>query len=366
MALIKDIYSPAFYDSFADTLTQTIPGFSKGKFISDIYSSRFAELEWKERVKHTTAVLHGFLPVHFPDAIGLLEKTIGKLRENGAGNGNLVYIFFADYISAYGLEDLGTSVRALEFVTQFISCEFAVRPFLLRYEQQMLAEMLRWSVHESADVRRLASEGSRPRLPWGMAIPSFKKDPSPVLPILENLRKDSSETVRRSVANNLNDIAKDNPQVVISVAKRWKGQSRETDAVVRHGSRTLLKQGNPEILKLYGLDSGNIHLHDFEIHTPQVKIGDALEFSIGIGNQNGEQRDVRLEYGIYYLKAKGQLARKVFKLGERILEAGEQVTLSRKQSFKVITTRVFYPGMHRISIIINGEEKGIKDFHLKE
>lgn len=366
MALIKDIYSPAFYDRFADTLTQTVPGFDKQQFISLIFNDAFANMEWKTRMKHTTQVLHVFLPAEYPKAVKLIEKIIAQLRKNGSGEENLAYVFFADYIETYGLNDFKTSVEALEFVTQFISCEFAVRPFILKYGQDMLDEMLRWSRHESHKVRRLASEGSRPRLPWAMAIPALKKDPSPLLPILENLKNDPSEYVRRSVANNLNDIAKDHPDVVLSVAAKWKGTSKETDAIVKHGCRTLLKQGHPEVLKLYGLESGNIELHHFEVHTPEVRIGDALEFSIRVGNKNAAHHTVRIEYGIYYKKSKGHLARKVFKISEKVLQPGEQVDILRKQSFRIITTRVFYPGEHRVSVILNGEEKAVLDFRLVE
>ncbi len=363
MALIKDIYSPAFYDRFADTLLQTVPEFDKQRFTALIFNDQFGNMEWKERMKHTTQVLHVFLSEDFPKAVKQIEQIIAELRKNSAGE-NLAYIFFADYIEAYGLHDFKSSVKALEFVTQFISCEFAVRPFVLKYGDQMLDEMLRWSLHESAKVRRLASEGSRPRLPWAMAIPFLKKDPAKVLPILENLKSDPSEYVRRSVANNLNDIAKDNPDIVLQIAAKWKGISKETDAIVKHGCRTLLKQGHSEVLKLYGLESANIELVDFEITTPSVKTGEHLEFTLTVGNSNETEHTVRLEYGVYYKKSKGHLARKVFKISERIFQPQEQAKIQRKQSFKLITTRKFYPGGHQLSIIINGEEKGLRDFEL--
>lgn len=364
MALIKDIYSPAFYDRFADTLLQSVPGFDKQDFTERIFSEAFKNMEWKERMKHTTRVLHQFLSDDFPEAAKQIEKIITGLRKNGSQGENLAYIFFADYIETYGLEDLKTSVPALEFVTQFISCEFAVRPFILKYESEMLAEMLRWSKHESAKVRRLATEGSRPRLPWAMAIPFLKKDPSEILPILENLKEDPSESVRRSVANNLNDIAKDNPHIVLDIAARWKGESKETDAIVKHGCRTLLKQGHPDTLALYGLSSAHVELLDFEITTPSVKTGEHLEFVLTVGNNNAKAHPVRLEYGLYYQKANGSLARKVFKISERIFQPEEKSDIRRRQSFKLITTRKFYPGEHKLSIIINGEEKGFRNFEL--
>lgn len=197
-----------------------------------------------------------------------------------------------------------------------------------------------------------------------MAIPYLKKDPTAVLPLLENLKNDPSEWVRRSVANNINDIAKDHPAVIIELAKQWKGNNKETDAIVKHGCRTLLKQAHPEVLQLYGLDSTHIVLSDFEILTPTVKMGDSVAFTFTIENKDTKPQTVRLEYGLYYKKSKGHLARKVFKISERIFQPGEQSTIIRKQSFKPITTRVFYIGNHELSLIINGEEKAIAAFEL--
>lgn len=161
-------------------------------------------------------------------------------------------MFFPDYIERFGMEDYAVAVGTMERLTAFTSCEFAVRPFIKKHEGQMLEQMLGWSEHSSHHVRRLASEGSRPRLPWAMALPKLKKDPSPILPILENLKVDSSEYVRRSVANNLNDISKDNPDVALSVFRDWIGHSPETNRIVKHGCRTLLKQGVPEAMELFG------------------------------------------------------------------------------------------------------------------
>ena len=137
--------------------------------------------------------------------------------------GGLEHMFIPDYIEVYGIDHFDLSMKAFETVTQFVSCEFAVRPFFIRYGNQMVNQMKIWSRHKNESVRRLSSEGSRPRLPWAMAIPALKKDPSPILPILENLKNDPSEDVRRSVANNINDIAKDHPDIVMKLGQRLEG-----------------------------------------------------------------------------------------------------------------------------------------------
>lgn len=364
MALIKDIYSVSFFERFAQVLASVLPKFDSTKFTNQIFTAEFEQMEWKQRMKHTTIVLHNFLPADFSKAVNSIEAIIQKLRQQSTGEDMLAYIFFADYIETYGVDDFETAVKAFEFVTQFISCEFAVRPFIIRYGDRMLAEMEKWSRHESHKVRRLASEGSRPRLPWAMAIPALKANPSAILPILENLKNDPSEYVRRSVANNLNDIAKDHPEIVLQIAKKWQGGSKETAAIIKHGSRTLLKQGHSDILKYFGLDHANIEVSNFELVTPKIALGDSLQFRFRLSNQNLEGRTVRIEYGIHYLKANGTLSKKMFKISERFLLPNQDLDIERKQSFKPITTKRFYPGKHGISVVINGKEQEITFFEL--
>jgi 3-methyladenine DNA glycosylase AlkC len=364
MGLIKDIYSVSFYEKFGQVVAEVHPAFNKQKFMEAIYEGDFVQKEWKERMKHTTVVFHQFMPENFPEAVALIDKIIKNLKKNSFTDGNLAFIFFADYIEKYGLDDFKTSAKAFVSITQFISCEFAVRPFILKYKEKMIDEMRKWSLHENHHVRRLSSEGSRPRLPWAMAIPFLKKDPTSILPILENLKNDPSEYVRRSVANNLNDIVKDNPEIVLEIAQRWKGISKETDGIIKHGCRTLLKQGHPKILSHYGLESTNIELSNFEIKTPKVKIGDYLQFQFYLNNKNSEAKTIRLEYAIHYKKSKGHLAKKVFKISEKIYQPNQLTKVERNQSFKLITTRVFHTGMHQLSVIINGTESEALEFEL--
>jgi 3-methyladenine DNA glycosylase AlkC len=360
--LLKDLYSPAFYKQLTRALSVVIPTFNRQRFTSRIFTDDFQDKELKARMRHTTQVMQNFMPSDFKKSVGILQELIRELEKNGIGEDGLAYMFIPDYIEVYGLDDFETSVKAIESITRFVSCEFAVRPFLLKYGERMMHQMLVWSKHEHFKVRRLASEGSRPRLPWAMAVPALKKDPSPILPILENLKRDPSEWVRRSVANNLNDIAKDHPDQVIALARNWRGISKETDAIIKHGSRTLLKKGHADILHHYGLKSKNIAVTAFKIGTPSVTIGESLEFSFRLSSQDRKKQTIRLEYGLYYRKSNHQLTKKVFKISEKIYEPGSVTNINRKQSFRKITTRVFYPGEHRLSIIVNGEEKVVKRF----
>ena len=226
--------------------------------------------------------------------------------------------------------------------------------------------MLAWSKHEHWGVRRLSSEGCRPRLPWAMALPNLKKNPAPIIPILENLKNDPSRFVRLSVANNLNDIAKDNPATVIELAKKWQGESQEIDWILKHGCRTLLKQGNAEAMELFGFGSSaeNISIEDFRIVTPKVNVGKSLEFSFKLLNNNPKKTKIRLEYAIYYQKANGTLSKKVHKISEKDYAGNSATPITRLHSFKVVTTRVLHLGLHQVSVIINGNEFDKFDFEL--
>lgn len=364
-SLLKDLYSPHFYNRFADVLVRIVPLFSKQEFVQLIFDESFARKEWKDRMKHTTQVLHQFFPEDYQQATKLIEQVIKALHRAGFKDNALEFMFLPDYIETYGLDYFGTSVKALEMITQFVSCEFAVRPFLLQYADGMLKQMIIWATHENDKVRRLASEGSRPRLPWAMAIPAFKKDPTPIFPILELLKDDPSESVRRSVANNLNDIAKDHPHIVMAIARKWSGISKETDAIIKHGSRSLLKGGHVEMLAHYGLQTVGILLENFTILTPVIIVGSSLQFSFTVQNSNPTPCTIRLEYAVYYRRKKEVAGKKVFKISERTYGPGEKAKIQRRQSFKPITTRTFYAGKHDLSIILNGKEMEVQTFDLQ-
>jgi len=362
--LFKDVYSEPFYNQFSEVVVQSVPSFDPAKFKRLIFDENFIHYELKERMTHTAKSLHHFLPDDFEKATGIIQQIIQNLRAAGMKEDSLEFMFFPEYISMYGIDDYEHSVAAIEWMTQFTSCEFAVRPYIIKYESKMLDQMLAWSKHENNNVRRLASEGSRPRLPWAMSLPRLKQDPSPLLPILENLKQDPSAIVRRSVANNLNDISKDNPEVVLNIAKKWKGKNKERNALVKHACRTLLKQGNQQVLELFGFNANGIKLSETKIITPKVTMGNNLSFSFSVMNQAKKSRMVRLEYGLYYKKKNGSLAKKVFKISEREIKPNQVYSIQRKQSFKLITTRIFYPGKHELSLIVNGKETKVGEFQL--
>lgn len=363
--LFKNIYNKQFFTDFANQLKVVAPKFDNEGFIKDIFDAHWEEKELKQRMRHTSEVLNKHLSNNFKQNAENIVRFIQYLQKTGLKEHTIEYMFIPDFIEVYGVDDYETSIKAFEKITQFTSCEFAVRPFIIKYENMMMQQMLLWSDHENDMVRRLASEGCRPRLPWAMALPELKRNPKAILPILERLKNDASESVRRSVANNLNDISKDNPEIVITLAKQWIGKSKETDWVVKHACRTLLKQGHPKVMPLFGFgDIKHIKVSSFEVHTPTVNIGNYLEFSFNLENSGTKASLVRLEYGLYYQKQNGTLSRKVFKISEKLYPKDSITNIVRKQSFKIITTRKYHTGLHQVSLIINGKELEKLDFEV--
>lgn len=372
----KNMYDEQFFDKFTKDLKLVINDFDACEFISRIMDNEWEDREYKQRIAHITTVLKKFLPPDYKDAIAKILELLdcvkhilpdfSQIDDAKFGLLTLEYgLILGNYVEQYGLDDYETSVKAIEKITQFTTCEFVTHPFILKYPDKMMAQMLVWSKHEHWAVRRLASEGCRPRLPWAMALPNLKNDPAPIIPILENLKNDPARFVRLSVANNLNDIAKDHPEIVVFLAKKWYGESAEVDWVVKHGCRTLLKQGNSEVLEIFGLgDVKNISIGNFQILTPKIKVGDSLEFSFNLLNSSKEKNKVRLEYGLYYQKANGTLSKKVCKISEKEYNGNSVTQINRKHSFRVVTTRKFHPGLHQVALIINGHEFEKHDFEL--
>ena len=217
--------------------------------------------------------------------------------------------------------------------------------------------MLTWSKDENHHVRRLSSEGCRPRLPWAMALPKYKIDPVPLLPILENLKNDESEYVRRSVANNINDLTKDNPAIALEIAKSWYGKSTQTDWILKHGLRTLLKKGNDEALQIFGFNNKvNAKVLDLTLSDTQVRIGGELQFNFKITNLDLKKSLLKVGYMVGYVKSSGKVSEKIFHVSELTFEPNQTVSFKKKISFKDLTTRKHYPGNHYIFIAINGKE----------
>jgi len=362
---LKNVFSRKLIEPFTAEIQQVWSAFPIEDFLQQVFTSEWEALELKQRIRHISDALRANLPLEYPLAVDLVAKTTQRYIARHGEKLTFEYLFLPDFVEAWGVNHPEASIAAIEIITQWCSAEFAVRPFLRRYPERMHAQMLHWSKHPSAMVRRLSSEGIRPRLPWGMGVPMLKTDPSPILPILENLKNDPVETVRRSVANNLNDIAKDHPELVLSIADRWLGQSAETDWIVRHACRGLLKKGNAAALAHFGFQKGvaGIEISDL-IFSEKVSVGGRLSFSFLIKNEAAVTAQIRLEYGIDYQTLSGKTSSKVFKIKELNLDGGQSATIARHQSFQDFTTRKHYTGKHILRILVNGTALATSEFEV--
>ncbi len=268
-------------------------------------------------------------------------------------------------MAARGLAEFDASMVLLSEITCRFTSEFAVRPFILADQDRAMAHVRRWSRHANPHLRRLASEGARPRLPWGVRLTPFVEDPTPLLPVLETMRDDPSEYVRRSVANCLNDIAKDHPDLVADIARDWlSGASPERARLVRHACRTLVKQGHPGALDALGFGPIDLNLTRISLKASEVTLGGVLEFEVTLHSLEASERRVALDYVIHHRKANGGTTPKVFKWKVPRIGAGEILSLSRRHPIRPITTRVYRNGTHRVEIVANGVLLGGADFEL--
>lgn len=360
--LLKNNYNKAYLDKLSTIITKNYPNFKSVDFKKSIFNSSWKNMELKERMTHICQTLHSFLPTDYPRALNILIQSAPQF-------GGFEAMFFPQYVELYGQdkEHSKLSREALVIFTQYSSSEFAVRPFILNDPQRAMKWMLKLSQHKNYHVRRLSSEGCRPRLPWAQALPPFKKDPSLILPILENLKNDPELYVRRSVANNLNDIAKDNPKTVIKVLKQWRkpSPSPELQWVIKHALRSLVKEGNPEALKLLGYKPDkNLQISNFQLSKKNIKLGETLNIHFSIKNTQKVAKKLMIDYSVYHMKKNGELAPKVFKLAQKIIQPNTNLELSKKHHFKKISTRTYYPGRHLIEIQINGIKFEQKEFTL--
>ncbi len=353
---LKNIYNPVFLTKVAQEVKELYPSFDAEQFFRLVFDGHWQQLELKQRIRHISHCFRAILPPLYVDALTVLTSTARNITQRDGEQMSFEWGILPDFVESFGVDEPDISIPALETITRLSSAEFAVRPFLLRYPERMYAQMQAWANHESPMVRRLASEGFRPRLPWGMGVPILKRDPSPILPVLEKLKNDVSETVRRSVANNLNDISKEHPALALDIAKAWHGQNQHTNWVVAHAMRGLLKKGHPEAMRLFGFDA-DVDRVEVEVLdcTPSVRIGNRLQFSFSLKNTSSEHRVIRLDYAIHYLTSTGKISRKVFKISSLTLASQQYLKLDKNQRFQDFTTRKHYPGTHSLEILVNGK-----------
>ncbi len=361
----KNLIHPGVVNIYTQILSTLTTQFDSKSFQKS--AQQLDELELKARVRLISSALKNHLNHPYPKAIELLLKLsrTGKLTQFQLWP-------IAEYIRNYGLEYFDLSFQAMQEITELFTAEFAVRPFLIQDRERGFQILEQCAHHKNVHIRRWASEGSRPYLPWGEKIRQSVLDPSLNLKILEKLRFDPELYVRKSVANHLNDIAKDHPNLVIQTLKKWQKETpdnykKEFQFILARALRTLIKNRNSQALQLMGVKSqkNDFVISDFKLSPQKVKFGNSLNFSFLIQHRKkSKKQKLIIDYAIHFQKANGQLAPKVFKLKTGMMESPGTWQIEKKHSFRPITTRVYYPGMHGIEIFVNGQSLGYKKFQL--
>lgn len=366
--LVRDVFNPKSIGGLAKGIQQAHGDFNADAFTKEIVD-QLGELSYSERIELITGTLEAYLPSDPAISIDILIRALPpEMPSSGeASFRGFIIVTLTRYVSRNGLEHFDLSMRALYEMTKRFTAEWDIRPFIVKYPEQTLKLLKDWLTDPNMHVRRLVSEGTRTRLPWGMRLKMFIDDPYPVLDLLEYLKDDPELYVRRSVANNLNDIAKDHPELVVETLTRWQQNASEgTQWVIKHATRTLIKDGHNEALALLGFDPNvKAELRDLKLNTDLIHMGDTLEFSATLSLQEKAAKDLVVDYVIYFMKANGKLAPKVFKLKTLKAKPGEPIQLSKRHAIKPITTRKYYAGKHELGILVNGREMARTLFQLK-
>ncbi len=347
------------------------PGFDRASFESQA-TGGLGALELKARAMQIADALEATLPAAFDAAAELIEAVLAQVPDGERipdcgpkGLAGIILWPFGEFVARRGVAHPERALRVLHAITQRFTAEFAIRPLMVVHPELVLATLASWVRDPSPHVRRLVSEGSRPRLPWGLRLQVLVDDPRPTLPLLAALQDDPSDAVRRSVANHLNDIAKDHPDVVADWLEQYlPGAPPRRRALLRHASRTLIKQGDQRVLAAWGVNSPFMGQVQFSLSPFLVRIGDSLRLTLELRSAAKGTQKLAIDYVVHHVKAAGHTRPKVFKGWNVEVGAGASLPLERQHSMREVTTRRYHPGEHKVDIQINGRVVASAGFQL--
>ena len=360
-------YGPDVPQAIARMVAAVHPRFDVDAFLHDALTG-YDALALMPRGKHIARALHRHLPPVYGEALRILLASIDQPhgRTPGLSLASFIYLPHTVFVAEFGLEHFELSMQAQYALTQRFTAEFSIRPFLQKHTDATLGRLMEWTNDPSEHVRRLVSEGTRPRLPWASHLPAFQRDPAPVLALLERLKDDPSLYVRRSVANNLNDIGKDHPDVLAATANAWlRDATAQRRWIVQHALRSAVKRGEPGALAALGFGtSADVVIGQASVTPPRAVAGGTLAVAFDVTNNTSQAQRVLVDFAVHYIKANGQSRAKVFKLKTLDLAAHETQRVGKTISLAEMTTRKHYPGIHRVDAILNGQAQVLGSFEL--
>ena len=372
----KNLLGAAAVDAAARHVKRVWPAFDAQRFTAAALAGLDA-LEMKARATQIAAALEATLPARFETAARLIEAAlapapdhveIGKLAPGDVGLAGWVLWPVGIFIERRGVEQTSQVPRALQALhamTQRFTAEWAIRPFIEQHPALTFKTLQSWATDPSPHVRRLVSEGSRPRLPWGLQLKALIRDPAPTLPLLLALQDDPSPYVRRSVANHLNAIGKDHPALVAAwVEQHLPGAKAERAAVLRHASRSLIKRGDRRVLAAFGLGRALKGTLTMSIAPARIKLGESVQLAVSITSGARQRQKLVVDYAVHHVKAHGGTSAKVFKGWAVDLAPGETRSLQRQHAVRPITTRSYHAGRHAVDLLINGQTVATAAFDL--
>lgn len=374
----KNLINPETVRTAGQHLQRVWPVFDRQRFEA-LALDGLEALEFKSRAVHLCMALEATLPEDFHEAASVLEaslkpvistsidpdKELGLLKTDDTGLAGWALWAMGEYVARRGLPHPERAFEALHAITQRFTAEFAIRPLIVAHPELAFKTLQRWTQDPSAHVRRLVSEGSRPRLPWGLRLQALVRDPSPTLPLLRALQDDPSEYVRRSVANHLNDIGKDHPDVLA----QWLGDhlpdaDRPRQRLLRHASRSLIKSGHAGVMGHWGLGQAFEGTVQWQVSPKAIQVGQAITLDLQLQSSSVHAQTLEIDYLVHHVKANGKTSPKAFKGCRLTLGPNETATWQKRHSFKPITTRSYHAGTHWVELQINGQVVASQTFDL--
>ncbi|MBC3376511.1 DNA alkylation repair protein [Pseudomonas sp. SWRI92] len=355
---LKEIFNTERLQHIATETRAVYPAFDAKAFLH-MANDGLAGLSVMQRMARVSECLHAVLPLDYEASIEVLRALAPRI------NSMFVSMFLPHYVASYGRHAFDQSMDALKYFTRFGSAEFAVRHFLRDDLARTLEVMHDWALDANEHVRRLASEGSRPRLPWSFHLEPIQANPELTAAILDALKADDSLYVRKSVANHLNDVTKQHPDWVLERIEGWPLQDRHTAWIARHALRSLIKQGNLRALAVIGAGGkAQVEISDLQVTPPVIRLGEQVTLSFKVRSTSEQDQRLVIDYAIDYVKASGGTSAKVFKLKTFDLPALACASLSRSQHIRELTTRRHYAGRHAVHLLVNGERLGSAAFEI--